>query len=125
MGARVAIIWPAGRLEAELFDTPSADAVLDALPAEVSADILGEELRLRLGANVRLEDAATQIAEPGAVCYWVDGAALVLPFGLAPVARGYECCLLTAMNVLGRIDGDHRMLRSVREGDILRVERVN
>lgn len=124
MTARIAISWPGGRLEAELFDTPTTQAVLDALPATATAGIWGEEVRFGLASGVRLEEAATQVVDPGTVCYWVEGASLALPFGRTPISRGYECCLVTAVNILGRIDGDYRKLAAVREGELITLERL-
>ncbi|MCB1899668.1 MAG: hypothetical protein KDH16_10280 [Rhodocyclaceae bacterium] len=124
MSVRISISWPAGRLEAELFDTPSVQALLDALPTTIGADRSGDELVLPLASTMRLDETATQAVEPGTVCYWVEGASLVLQSGFAPQSRGYECCLLTAVNVLGRIAGDHHLLSSVRNGDLVTVERL-
>jgi hypothetical protein len=67
---------------------------------------------------------ARQVVEPGAVCFWVQGSSLALPFGPTPVSRGDECRLVTEVNVLGRIEGDPKELGKVRAGEVIRVERV-
>jgi len=124
MSGRISIVWPAGRLEAELFDTPSASVLLDALPATLRAGRSGDELLLPLASGMRLDDTATQVVDPGVVGYWVEGASLVLSCACTPVSRGYECCLLTAVNIIGRFDGDHSLPASIGDGDLVTVERV-
>ncbi len=47
---------------------------------------------------------------------------LALPFGPTPVSQGKECRLVTKVNVLGRLEGDPRVLASVRDGDKITVE---
>lgn len=124
MTVRILIRWPERQLEGLLRDTPSTRAVLDSMPVAQAAVVSGEELRLALACNARLDETATQTIDPGMICYWVEGGALVLPFGLQPISRGYECCLATAVNVLGRIEGDFRQLATVREGDPVFIERL-
>ncbi len=66
-----------------------------------------------------------EVVEPGTVAFWTDGDALALPYGLTPISRGDECRLASPRNVLGRLDGDPRLLATVRDGDPIRVERVD
>ena len=60
--------------------------------------------------------------DPGTVCYWVQGKSLAIPFGPTPISQGDECRLVARVNVLGRILRDPTLLRSVRDGDAIRVE---
>jgi len=98
--------------------------VLAALPCETSANTWGEEVYFSLPVAAQLEPDAQQVVDPGSVCFWVDGAALALPFGPTPVSKGRECRLVTKCNVLGKIAGDPGKLKSVRDGDAIRVEAV-
>jgi hypothetical protein len=52
----------------------------------------------------------------------VEGRSLAIPFGPTPVSRGDECRLVTKVNLLGKLEGDPRMLKSIRDGDRVRVE---
>ena len=121
---RIRIKWPKGELFAQLADTPTAKAVAAALPAKSRANTWGEEVYFTLAANVELERDAREVVEPGAVCFWVQGSSLALPFGPTPVSQGDECRLVTAVNVLGAFEGDARKLKTVRDGDAVRVERA-
>lgn len=118
---RIRIKWPKGELTAQLADTPTAKAVAAALPAKSRANTWGEEVYFTLGADVQLERDAREVVDPGAVCFWVQGGSLALPYGPTPVSRGDECRLVTRVNVLGKIDGDPRALASVRDGDAIEV----
>ncbi len=53
----------------------------------------------------------------------MQGYNLAIPFGPTPVSEGKECRLVTAANVLGRLDGDGQELASVNEGDWLTLDR--
>lgn len=45
-----------------------------------------------------------------------------LPFGQTPISKGNECRLVSKCNLLGNIVGDPMQLKSVRDGDEIRVE---
>ncbi len=77
------------------------------------------------GVSVSRETDTRQVVEPGTVAFWTDGDALALPYGPTPISRGEECRLASPCNVLGRLNGDPRLLATVRDGDPVRVERVD
>ena len=122
---KIRISWPAGHLTATLTDTPSTQALLKALPLTSSAHTWGEEVYFDTRVSVSRETDARQVVEPGTVAFWTDGDALALPYGPTPISRGDECRLASPCNVLGRLDGDPRLLATVRDGDPVRVERVD
>ncbi|ANJ08397.1 hypothetical protein LZP81_15255 [Streptomyces parvulus] len=122
---QIRISWPAGHLTATLDDTPTTQALLKALPLTASAHTWGEEVYFDTGMSVSRETDARQVVEPGTVAFWTDGDALALPYGPTPISRGDECRLASPCNVMGRLDGDPRLLATVRDGDPVRVERVD
>jgi len=119
---RIRIAWRAGEVLAELKNTPTASKLLAELPCRASANTWGEEVYFSLPFAARLEPGAQQVVDAGTVCYWVEGSSLALPFGPTPVSKGNECRLVTRCNVLGRIAGDPSKLKTVRDGDEIRVE---
>ncbi|MFF4256405.1 cyclophilin-like fold protein [Streptomyces sp. NPDC001663] len=119
------ISWPAGHLTATLDDTPTAQALAEALPLASTARTWGEEVYFDVGVTVPRETTAQQVVEPGTVAFWADGDALALPYGLTPISRGDECRLASPCNLLGHLDGDPRLLATVRDGDPVRVEWVD
>jgi hypothetical protein len=96
--------------------------LLEALPCSSEARTWGEEVYFALPVEADLEADARQVVDPGTVCFWVEGHSLAIPFGRTPASRGDECRLVTAVNVLGRLEGDPRALAAIRDGDELEVE---
>ncbi|MET9813655.1 cyclophilin-like fold protein [Streptomyces sp. NPDC006129] len=119
---RIRISWPAGHLTAALDDTPTTRALTKVLPLVSTAHLWGEEVYFDTGVSVSRETHAREVVEPGTVAFWTDGDALALPYGPTPISQGDECRLASPCNVLGRVDGDLRLLSTVREGDPIRVE---
>ncbi len=65
---------------------------------------------------------ARDVVDPGTVCYWVEGASLAIPFGRTPASRGDECRLVTRVNILGKVEGNPKALKSLRDGDKILLE---
>ena len=111
-------------MTAHLRDTPTVEQLLSALPCDASAQTWGDEVYFELPVKARLEADAERVVDPGTVCFWVQGNALALPFGPTPASQGTGPRLVTRCNVLGKIEGDARRLKSVKSGDAIRVERL-
>ncbi|MDP7061208.1 MAG: cyclophilin-like fold protein [Candidatus Marinimicrobia bacterium] len=116
------IQWPQGEITATLEDTPTSRALLDTLPFESSANTWGDEIYFSVQLSADLEKDAQQVVDPGTVCFWTEGNALAIPFGPTPIAEGDECRLVTACNVLGKVEGDPKTLSSVISGAVISVE---
>jgi hypothetical protein len=119
---QIRLSWPAGQLTATLDETPTAKELAAALPIVSTAHTWGEEVYFDTGVSVALEPDARQVVEPGTVAFWTDGDALALPYGPTPISRGGEGRLASPCNLLGSVDGDPRLLATVRDGDPIRVE---
>jgi hypothetical protein len=120
--AGIRVAWGEGAVTAELRDTPTAHALLAALPCQARACTWGEEVYFELPVKAVLEPDAQQVVDPGTVCFWVEGSSLALPFGRTPASKGNEPRLVTRCNVVGKIAGDARVLKGVKEGSALRIE---
>ncbi|WP_310725730.1 cyclophilin-like fold protein [Streptomyces sp. N2A] len=121
---KIRITWPAGQLTATLDDTPTAAALMAALPVDATAHTWGEEVYFDTGLSPALEPDARQVVEAGTVAFWPPGNALALPYGPTPISEGDEPRLASPCNVLGRIDGDPRALATVRSGDPIHVQQA-
>ena len=119
--ARLRIAWPKGAASVTLEDTPTARALVAALPTTAKARTWGEEVYFEIPVTAKLEANAKQVVPAGSVCFWVEGSSLALPWGRTPMSEGKEPKLVSPCNVLGRIDGDPRMLDSVSSGDAIAV----
>ena len=63
-----------------------------------------------------------QVVEPGKVGFWVEGTSLAIPFGPTPISQGNECRLAARVNILGQLDDEPKLLKSVKAGEHIRVE---
>ncbi|NKB66064.1 MAG: hypothetical protein GKR89_03280 [Candidatus Latescibacteria bacterium] len=122
---RIRIAWDGGQAYARLDDTPTARQLQAVLPCRARAQTWGEEVYFDVPVDAALEADARQVVEPGAVCLWVEGGALALPFGPTPISQGSECRLVAPVNVLGALEGNPRVLAGVRAGDQIEVEAVD
>ena len=109
---------------ATLNDSRTADLLWDALPLESSASTWGDEIYFRIAVHADEEDDASDVVEMGAVAYWPPGQALCLFFGRTPASRGDEIRAASAVNVLGAINGDSTVLKQVRSGARVTVEKA-
>ena len=107
---------------AELAETPTTSRLLEALPCTSRANTWGDEVYFSVPIRTALEPDATDVVDPGTVCFWVEGSSLAIPFGPTPVSHGDECRLVTEVNCLGRLEGAPARLRGVRSGDSVKVE---
>jgi len=120
--ARIRILAGTLRFEVALDDTPTAQALLEALPFESVAQTWGEEVYFEAPVNANLEPEARQTVEPGTVCFWVEGSALALPWGRTPISTDARPKLVSPCNVLGRVLGDAQRLAQLSAGARVKVE---
>jgi uncharacterized protein len=110
--------------EVALRETPTATALLAAVPFEARAQTWGEEVYFTTPISAPLEPDARQIVEPGTVCFWTEGDALALPYGRTPLSSDSRPKLASRCNVLGTLVGDARALARVKSGDPVKVEKA-
>ena len=121
---RMVITAGAVEVTAELVDTPTADAVWEALPFDAAASTWGDEIYFGIPVTAEQEPGSSAVVEIGAVAYWPPGSALCLFFGRTPASRGNEIRAASAVNVIGSIDGDPTVLKRVPDGERITVDRA-
>lgn len=113
------------QFEAELLDTPTADAIFASAPFTSAAQTWGEEVYFATPVRVEREAGAKAVVDRGELAFWVEGHSIAIGFGRTPISIGDEIRLATPTNVWGRALDDVRALRRVRHGDPIRVERAD
>jgi hypothetical protein len=121
---KITISWHAGTITAALRDTPTAHRLLDSLPISGRANVWGDEVYFSVSFSADPEPDAATVVDKGAVCFWLDGDALALLFGPTPVSQGDECRLISAANIVGMMEGDPSVLRTVGSGDVITIDIV-
>jgi len=110
-------------LDAELFDTPCAKAIAEALPIETMPNEWGDEFYFEIPVKMPLDETATTKVSVGDIGYWPPGNALAIFFGPTPMSRGDEPVPASEVNLVGRIVGDAVLLKKAKGSKKIRIEK--
>ncbi|MEW6717263.1 MAG: cyclophilin-like fold protein [Chloroflexota bacterium] len=109
---------------AELNDTPTALKIWEALPVEGVANTWGDEVYFNIPVIADQEPGARAEVEVGELGYWPMGSAFCIFFGPTPVSTDDKPRAYSPVNVIGWIVDEVTVLKSVRDGDMVIVQRV-
>lgn len=112
-------------LVADLRDTPTAEALWDALPISSRAARWGEEFYFPApGVLADIEEDARDVLAVGEIGFWVQGAAIAVFFGPTPASRAGEPRAVVPVNVVGRIRSDATALSRLDDGVVFTMDRA-
>ena len=109
-------------IKATLDDTPTAEAIFKALPLSGKVNTWGDEIYFTVPLKIDLELNAKQEVEIGDLGYWEYGPAFCIFFGPTPVSKDKKPAAYSPVNVFGKVSGDTKMLKKVKEGMRIIVE---
>ena len=112
-------------LKAQLFDTPTAKRIGEALPFTARVMTWGDEFYFAVPVQAALETGAKAVVDIGALAYWPAMPAFCVFFGPTPVSHGQEARAASPVNVFGKLsEVDLDLLRSVRDGEEVTVKQA-
>lgn len=113
------------RQEAELNDSKTAQEIYDNLPLDGSVNVWGEEIYFDVKVKLGLEPDARADVEVGELGYWPSGPAFCVFFGPTPSSTGHKPRAYSPVNVFGHVLGDAARLKSVKDGERIRVKKAD
>ena len=99
----------------------TARAFIEALPITGKANLWGDEIYFSIPVETPPEDGKS-VVELGDIAYWPPGNAFCIFFGPTPMSRGDEIRPASEVNVFGKIKGDPRVFKKVRNGEEVKIE---
>jgi hypothetical protein len=100
-------------MQADLYDTSTAQKIATALPISASFNTWGDEIYFPIPVTSELEEDAREIVELGDLGYWPPGKAFCIFFGPTPMSRSGEIRPASAVNIVGKVKGDAAQFKQV------------
>ena len=102
----------------------TVEAIWSSLPFKARANRWGDEIYFSIPVKIK-EENAQQIVEGGDIGYWPSGNAFCIFFGLTPVSSGNEIRAASPVNVFGKILEDPNVLKKVKQGEKIKIEKAD
>ncbi len=118
----IVIVAGSLRVEAELNDTPCAQALAKALPIRGRANLWGEEIYFRSGVACGLDEGARETLAVGELAYWPPGQAFCIFLGPTPASEADEPRAASEVNPIGQLERGVDLLLNVQDGQPLTIE---
>ena len=109
-------------IECETLDTPTATAIIAALPFTSSANTWGDEVYFSTAINLQREAGARELIELGEIAFWTEGDAIAIGYGETPISSPGEIRLAAPVNIWAKAINDVTMLAAAKPGDPVEVK---
>lgn len=122
MKLNVEILINEHRIQAQLRNTDTAQAIYAALPFQSKAQTWGDEVYFSIPVNNQtLESDAKDVVQLGELAYWVEGDCIAIGFGPTPISQENEIRLAARTNIWADTTYDLTKLKNVQSGDTITV----
>lgn len=108
-------------IDCETLDTPTAAAILAALPFTSRASTWGDEVYFDTPISLEREPDARELMQLGEIAFWTDGDAIAIGYGETPISGPGEIRLASPANVWARALSDVTALAAANAGDAIEV----
>ena len=100
-------------MEAELNDSSTAKKIIEILPIKTDFQTWGDEIYFSIPVNDGLNDTASEKIGVGDLGFWPSGKAFCIFFGPTPMSSSADPVPASAVNIIGRVNGDAKQFKSV------------
>jgi len=110
-------------IECTLNRTITSLALLELLPITASTSTWGNEIYFPIGLGAEIEPASSDVVESGAIAYWPPGDAFCIFYGKTPASTPDEIRAASPVTLLGTVNGDETVFKSIRSGEEITIYR--
>jgi hypothetical protein len=110
------------QLLADLKPNRTAQAIVDALPISAPVNQWGEEFYCKMPGVKDYRETAKNQVKVGDVAFWGNGEMLAVFFGRTPMSLGEDPVPADRVNVIGKIEGDAKILQQATGATTMQVE---
>lgn len=111
-------------MEAGLNESKTASFVYKHLPIRSKVKLWGEEIYFDVPIKMGLEEGfAKDLVNEGDFGYWPEGPSLCIFFGPTPISKPGEIRPASKINIIGKLLGDPKEFKNVKEGERIVVEK--
>jgi len=123
MARKIKITAGAVQATAELNDSKTANAIWEALPIKARGNTWGDEIYFGIPVSMA-EENGKEVVDMGDIAFWPPGSAFCIFFGPTPASRGSEIRPASAVNIVGKVEGDPKVFKAVHSGEQVALERA-
>lgn len=111
-------------MKATLSDGPTSNRLWEILPISAHVNTWGEEIYFEIPLEMPQEPSAREEMAVGEIAYWPPGRAFCIFFGPTPASAGETPRAASAVNPLGKLEGDAKRLLEIQNGEKVQIERA-
>lgn len=124
MEKKIRILVSDLQVEAQLNDSKTAQLIWEVLPIEAKGNLWGEEIYFAIPVKTGLEKGSREVVSAGELGYWPTGHAFCIFFGPTPASRGDEIRAASAVNIIGKVSGDPKVFKKIKDGAKIMLEKA-
>ena len=110
------------QLLADLKPNRTAQSIVDALPITAPVNQWGDEFYCKVPGVKDFRETAKNQVKVGDVAFWGMGEMLAVFFGRTPMSLGEDPVPADRVNVIGKVQGDVKVLQQAVEATTMQVE---